>query len=74
MQKSLLWRAKELKAVRTALSKFVLAVDVELTDDKVVVLRNTGIEATNEDDNDTGTKILIAPVIQGRGVPATFTT
>ena len=60
------------KADRTALSKPVPTVDVELTDDKVVVLRNTGTEATNEDDDDTGTKILIAPIIQGRGLPATF--
>ena len=72
MQKCPLWSAEEWKAVKTALSKPVPTVDIELTDDKVVVLRNTGIEATNEDDDDTGTQILIAPIIQGRGVPATF--
>ena len=59
VQKCPLWSAEEWKAVKTALSKPVPTVDVELTDNKVVVLRNTGIEATNEDDDDTGTKILI---------------
>ena len=72
VQKCPLWSAKEWNAVRAALSKRVPTVDVELTDDKVIVLRNTGTEATNEDDNDKGTKILLAPIIQGRGVPATF--
>ena len=62
------------KAVKTALLKLVPTVDVELIDDKVVVLRNTRTKAMNEDDDDTGTKILIAPVIPGRGVPATFAT
>ena len=70
VQKCPLWSAEEWKAARRALSKLVPTVDVELTDDKVVVLGNMGTEATNEDG--TGTKILIAPVIQGRGVPATF--
>ena len=69
VQKCPLWSAEEWKAVRTALLK---PVDVELTRDKVIVPWNTGTKATNEDDDDTGTKILIAPVIQGRGVPATF--
>ena len=72
LQKCPLWSAKEWKAIRTALSKPVPTIDVELTNDKVVVLRNMGTEATNEADDDTGTKILIAPIIQGRGVPATF--
>ena len=73
MQKCPLWSAEACKAVRTALSKPVPTLDVELTYGKVVVLRNTGTGATEADD-DTGTKILIAPIIQGRGVPATFTT
>ena len=42
VQKCPLWSAEEWKAVRTALSKPVPTVNVELTDDKVVVLRNTG--------------------------------
>ena len=48
--------------MRTALSKPVPTIDVKITDDKFVVLRNIGTEATNEDEDDTGTKILIAPV------------
>ena len=67
-----LWTADEWKAVRTALLKPILLVDLELTDDKVVVLLVTGTKATNEDDDDTGTKILIALVNQGRTMPATF--
>ena len=67
-----LWTAEEWKDVTTALSKLMPTFDVELDDDKVVVLRNTGSEATNEDDDDIGTKVLIAPVIRGHGVPPTF--
>ena len=66
--------AEEWKAVRTELSKLVTTVDVELSDDKVVVLRNKATEATNEDEDDIRTKILVAPFVEGRGVPATFAT
>ena len=72
VQKCPLWSAEEWKAVRVALLKPIPTVDVELIDDKVVVLRNTGTEATNEDDDDKGTKILIVPIIEGCSVPATF--
>ena len=58
--------------MRTALSMPVPTVYVKLTDDKVIVLRNTSTKATNKDEDDTRTKILLAPVVQGRGVPATF--
>ena len=50
----------------------VPTVDLDLTNGKVVVLWNTGSGATNEDNDDTGTKILSAPIIHGRGVLATF--
>ena len=69
IKKCPLWSAEEWKAVWTALSKRVPTVDVELTDDKVGVLWNKGTEATNEDEDDTGTKILIGPIVQGRGMP-----
>ena len=65
-----LWIAEQWKGVRSALAKSVPTVDVEITDDKVVLLRNTGTEATKEDTVDTCTKILFVLVIRGRVVPA----
>ena len=71
VQKCLLRRGDELEVLRTAFLNPRPLMDVELTDDKSVLLKPFGAPTSGDDDDDSA-KIFITLVMLEGGIPSSF--